>query len=115
MAVASVFSQMRSIGVPLGMADPVQPNPVQPNISATLWRTVAEGRPALLFRIDDQARRILGRSGQSGSEAGGGREDTQDARSQKSRRRSLFRIQARRAVQVHDGLTLHFDRASSAG
>jgi choloylglycine hydrolase len=35
MAVASVFSQMRSIGVPLGMADPDHPN-----ISATLWRTV---------------------------------------------------------------------------
>lgn len=35
MAVASVFSQMRSIGVPLGMEDPEHPN-----ISATLWRTV---------------------------------------------------------------------------
>ena len=35
MAVASMFSQMRSIGVPLGMADPDHPN-----ISATLWRTV---------------------------------------------------------------------------
>ena len=37
MAVASMFSQMRSIGVPLGMADPDHPN-----ISATLWRTVAD-------------------------------------------------------------------------
>lgn len=37
MAVASVFSQMRAIGVPLGMADPDHPN-----ISATLWRTVAD-------------------------------------------------------------------------
>jgi penicillin V acylase-like amidase (Ntn superfamily) len=37
MAVASVFSQMRAIGVPLGMADPNHPN-----ISATLWRTVAD-------------------------------------------------------------------------
>ena len=37
MAVASVFSQMRSIGVPLGMADPDHPN-----ISATLWRTVGD-------------------------------------------------------------------------
>ena len=35
MAVASMFSQMRSIGVPLGMSDPDHPN-----ISATLWRTV---------------------------------------------------------------------------
>ena len=35
MAVVSMFSQMRSIGVPLGMADPDHPN-----ISATLWRTV---------------------------------------------------------------------------
>lgn len=37
MAVASVFSQMRAIGVPLGMADPDHPN-----ISATLWRTVID-------------------------------------------------------------------------
>ena len=37
MAVASVFSQMRAIGVPLGMADPVHPN-----ISATLWRAVSD-------------------------------------------------------------------------
>jgi len=37
MAVASVFSQMRAIGVPLGMEDPDHPN-----ISATLWRTVAD-------------------------------------------------------------------------
>lgn len=37
MAVASVFSQMRAIGVPLGMEDPVHPN-----ISATLWRAVSD-------------------------------------------------------------------------
>jgi len=37
MAVASVFSQMRAIGVPLGMEDPDHPN-----ISATLWRIVAD-------------------------------------------------------------------------
>jgi penicillin V acylase-like amidase (Ntn superfamily) len=37
MAVASVFSQMRAIGVPLGMADPDHPN-----ISATLWRAVSD-------------------------------------------------------------------------
>lgn len=35
MAIASVFSQMRAIGVPLGMEDPDHPN-----ISATLWRTI---------------------------------------------------------------------------
>lgn len=34
-AIASVFSQMRSIGVPLGLADPDHPN-----LSSTLWRTV---------------------------------------------------------------------------
>jgi hypothetical protein len=33
-AVAAVFSQMRSVGVPLGMSDPDKPN-----ISSTLWRT----------------------------------------------------------------------------
>jgi penicillin V acylase-like amidase (Ntn superfamily) len=37
MAVASVMSQMRAIGVPLGMADPDRPN-----ISSTLWRTVID-------------------------------------------------------------------------
>ena len=37
MAVASVFSIMRAIGVPLGMEDPDHPN-----ISATLWRTVSD-------------------------------------------------------------------------
>ena len=37
MAVASAFSQIRAVGVPLGMADPDHPN-----IAATLWRTVAD-------------------------------------------------------------------------
>ena len=37
MAVAAVFSQMRAIGVPLGMSDPNHPN-----ISSTLWRTVSD-------------------------------------------------------------------------
>ncbi len=37
MAVAAVFSQMRAIGVPLGMADPDHPN-----ISSTLWRAVSD-------------------------------------------------------------------------
>ncbi len=36
-AVASVFSQMRSVGVPLGMSDPDKPN-----ISSTLWRSVID-------------------------------------------------------------------------
>ncbi len=36
-AVASVFSQMRAIGVPLGMEDPDHPN-----ISSTLWRTISD-------------------------------------------------------------------------
>lgn len=37
MAVASVFSQMRAIGVPLGMEDPDHPN-----LAATLWRTIGD-------------------------------------------------------------------------
>lgn len=36
-SVAAVFSQIRSIGVPLGMSDPDKPN-----ISSTLWRTVSD-------------------------------------------------------------------------
>lgn len=37
LAVGSVFSQIRAISVPLGMADPNHPN-----ISMTLWRSVAD-------------------------------------------------------------------------
>jgi len=37
LAVAAVFSQMRAIGVPLGMSDPNHPN-----ISSTLWRAVSD-------------------------------------------------------------------------
>lgn len=37
LAVASVFSQIRNISVPLGMKDPQKPN-----ISMTLWRTIAD-------------------------------------------------------------------------
>lgn len=37
LALASVFSQMRAVSVPLGMADPNRPN-----IAMTLWRTVAD-------------------------------------------------------------------------
>ncbi len=37
LAVASVFSQMRAISVPLGMSDPDHPN-----IAMTLWRTVSD-------------------------------------------------------------------------
>ena len=36
-AVAAVFSQMRAVGVPLGMSDPDKPN-----ISSTLWRSVID-------------------------------------------------------------------------
>lgn len=36
-AVAAIFSQMRSISVPLGMEDPEKPN-----ISSTLWRSVLD-------------------------------------------------------------------------
>jgi len=45
LAVASVFSQMRSISVPLGMVDPNLPN-----IAMTLWRTVADhGKKVFYF------------------------------------------------------------------
>jgi Linear amide C-N hydrolases, choloylglycine hydrolase family len=37
LAVASAFSQLRAMSVPLGMNDPEHPN-----ISSTLWRTVAD-------------------------------------------------------------------------
>jgi penicillin V acylase-like amidase (Ntn superfamily) len=37
MAVASVFSNMRAISVPLGLNDPKEPN-----IASTIWRTIAD-------------------------------------------------------------------------
>jgi len=45
LAVASVFSQIRGISVPLGMKDPNHPN-----LSLTLWRTVANhGKKVFYF------------------------------------------------------------------
>ena len=37
LAVATVFSLIRGVSVPLGIADPTKPN-----IAATLWRTVSD-------------------------------------------------------------------------
>ena len=44
LAVASVFSQMRAISVPIGMSDPNHPN-----IAMTLWRTVADHRDLVYY------------------------------------------------------------------
>ena len=38
-AIATVFSMMRSISVPVGMNDPKRPN-----IATTIWRTVADSK-----------------------------------------------------------------------
>ena len=47
LAVATAFSLIRSISVPLGLADPEKPN-----IAATIWRTVSDtGGRALLFEV----------------------------------------------------------------
>ncbi len=44
MALASVISQMRAIGTPLGMSDPDHPN-----ISATLWRSVYDHKNLRMY------------------------------------------------------------------
>jgi penicillin V acylase-like amidase (Ntn superfamily) len=44
LAVASAFSQIRAMSVPLGMSDPERPN-----ISSTLWRTVADDKAKRYF------------------------------------------------------------------
>jgi penicillin V acylase-like amidase (Ntn superfamily) len=44
LALASVFSQVRAISVPLGMADPNRPN-----IAMTLWRTVADQKAMVYY------------------------------------------------------------------
>ena len=43
-AVAAVFSQMRAVGVPLGMSDPDHPN-----ISSSLWRTIIDHEKRLYY------------------------------------------------------------------
>ncbi len=44
LSLASVFSQVRAVSVPLGMADPNRPN-----IAMTLWRTVADQQSKTYF------------------------------------------------------------------
>jgi penicillin V acylase-like amidase (Ntn superfamily) len=44
LALASVFSQMRALSVPLGMADPARPN-----IGMTLWRNVADQKAKVYY------------------------------------------------------------------
>ena len=44
LAVASVFSQVRMVSVPLGMADEKNPN-----IAMTLWRTVADHKAKVFY------------------------------------------------------------------
>jgi choloylglycine hydrolase len=44
LALASVFSQVRMISVPLGLADLSNPN-----IAMTLWRTVADQRAKIYY------------------------------------------------------------------
>ncbi len=44
LALASVFSQIRAMSVPLGMADPSRPN-----IAMTLWRTVADQQAKVYY------------------------------------------------------------------
>lgn len=44
LALASVFSQMRAMSVPLGMSDPNKPN-----IAMTLWRTVADQKAKMYY------------------------------------------------------------------
>jgi penicillin V acylase-like amidase (Ntn superfamily) len=44
LALASVFSQIRAVSVPLGMADPDRPN-----IAMTLWRTVADQKAKVYY------------------------------------------------------------------
>jgi penicillin V acylase-like amidase (Ntn superfamily) len=44
LAVATVFSLVRTVSVPLGLADPTQPN-----IAATVWRTVSDAKAKRYF------------------------------------------------------------------
>jgi penicillin V acylase-like amidase (Ntn superfamily) len=57
LAVATAFSLIRAISVPLGLADPNKPN-----IAATIWRSVSDlGAGRYYFRIRLQPVDLLGR------------------------------------------------------
>ena len=61
LAVATAFSLIRSISVPLGLADPEKPN-----IAATIWRTVSDtGAKRYFFEFVLQPVDLLGRSRRS--------------------------------------------------
>ena len=61
-AVASVFSVIRGVSVPLGLS-----TPGQPNIGRTLWRTVYDQKhKILLLRLGHQPDNLLGTVGGNG-------------------------------------------------
>ena len=75
-AVAGVLSVIRSVSVPLGI---ITPN--KPNISATIWRSVADQtNKVYLFEFRDQPEHVLGQAFRPGSEGRCASEKTHDGR-----------------------------------
>ena len=63
-AVAGVLSVQRAVSVPLGIT-----TPDQPNISSTIWRTVADQKNLIYyFELGDASEHLLGRARQDGPE-----------------------------------------------
>ena len=94
-AIASVFSQMRSVGVPLGMSDPDKPN-----ISSTLWRSVIDQETKRYYFDSVINPSVIWVDLQGRSQRGREADDAQARRSVECGRRSVRAVQARGAVQV---------------
>ena len=93
-AVATVFSLARAASVPLGLADPKEPN-----IAATVWRTVSDsGARRYFFELVLQPDGLLGRPRQA---AASGRRKADEARPPRpsgDRGRGVREIRAGRAL-----------------
>ena len=96
-AVATVFSIMRNVSVPIGIK-----TPGKPNVADTLWLTVADQKNKVYYFQSTQGpEHSLGQAERARSQRGVGRPQAAARRQPRYRRRSDQRLQARRAVQVH--------------
>ncbi len=100
LAVATAFSLIRSISVPLGLADPVKPN-----IAATIWRTVSDtGAGRYFFEVFLQPVDLLGRSREAQACAGLRARQARPERPSHPVGRGLGQVRPGRAVLVFESL-----------
>ena len=102
LAVATAFSLIRSISVPLGLADPNKPN-----IAATIWRTVSDtGAGRYFFEILLQPVNLLGRPQEAQARTGLSPRQARPRRPAHPVGRSVRQIRSGGAVQVPESLAV---------